>query len=160
MSKIIVIGFGNPLRSDDSFGWKAIEELQSVVTAKNVEFIECQQLAPEFAEKISKASLAIFVDADSNGVAGAVHCYPIHPMPKDQASALTHHLDPCALVTLAEKLYGHAPEALVVSVTGECFGFGKTLSEPVASSLPGVVRHLADVIHEKSQNPIRELVHA
>src|SRR4051812_37540023 len=104
MPNIIVIGFGNPLRSDDSFGWKATEELQSIVTARNVEFIECQQLAPEFAEKISKASLAIFIDADSNGVAGAVHCYPIQPLPRDEAGAITHHLDPVTLVTLAEKL--------------------------------------------------------
>jgi hydrogenase maturation protease len=159
MAKIVVIGFGNPLRSDDSFGWKATEELQAIVTEKDVEFIECQQLAPEFAEKISKASLAIFIDADSNGVAGAVHCYPIYPK-SCEADSITHHLDPCTLVTLAEKLYGRAPEALVVSVTGECFGFGKTLSEPVASSLPGVVRHLADVIHEKSLHPTRELVPA
>ncbi len=157
MSRILVIGYGNPLRSDDGFGWRATEELQQSISAKEVEFVECQQLAPELAQKISEKDLVIFIDADSNGVAGQVHCYPVRAEDKkDKNPVMTHHLDPCALLALSSELYGRAPEALVVSVTGECFGYGKQLSQPVASSLPGVVRHLVTVIEEKSG----ELVHA
>lgn len=160
MSKVLVVGYGNPLRSDDSFGWRATEELQQVISSKEVEFVECQQLCPELADKISKTELAIFIDAATNGVAGAVHCYPVRPAKKQEGdSILTHHLDPCTLLGLTEKLYGHAPEAMVVSVTGECFGYGKKLSEPVASSLPGVVRHLSTVI-EKRRVAKRELIEA
>ena len=158
MSRIMVVGFGNPLRSDDGFGWRATEELQQIIPGKDVEFVECQQLAPELAQKIAEKELVIFIDADSNGVAGEVHCYPVSAPKKDATVTMTHHLDPCALLGLARQLYGKVPEALVVSVTGECFGYGKQLSEPVASSLPGVVRHLATVIHEKSRS--HELVHA
>jgi hydrogenase maturation protease len=148
MSKIMVIGYGNPLRSDDSFGWRATEELQHAISMKGVEFVECQQLAPELAQKIAEKDLVIFIDADSNGVAGQIHCYPVRPAKPGNNSVMTHHLDPCALLSLANELYNRVPEAMVVSVTGECFGYGKQLSTPVASSLPGVVRHLTHVIEE------------
>ena len=33
MAKILVIGYGNPLRGDDSFGHRAVEKLKEEVTA-------------------------------------------------------------------------------------------------------------------------------
>ncbi|HWR35303.1 MAG TPA: hydrogenase maturation protease [Clostridia bacterium] len=157
MSKVIVIGYGNPLRSDDSFGWRATEELQKLISNNEVEFIECQQLGPELAEKISHTELVIFIDASTNGVAGTISCRNIEAA-EPKSGSLTHHMDPSTLLTCALTLYKQCPEALMVTVTGECFGYGKNLSQPVAKSLPGIVHHLHEVVAQKCG--MAEVAHA
>ena len=156
MANILVIGFGNPLRSDDSFGLQAVEQLKQDVRVKEVEFVECQQLTPELAEKVAKSDLVLFVDADTDGVAGSIHCRQI--VPKKQDAAMAHHLDPCALLGISEKLYRKVPEAMLVTVTGECFGYGKQLTFEVQKALPGVVQHMKEMIEEKVAP--RQTVHA
>lgn len=148
MANILVIGYGNPLRSDDSFGLQAVEHLKKDVNVKEVEFIECQQLTPELAEKVSKADLVLFVDADTDGVAGSVHCRQIVPK-RERNPSMAHHLDPCALLGISENLYHKTPEAMMVTVTGECFGYGKQLTFEVQKALPGVVQHMKEMIQEK-----------
>ncbi len=150
MSKVLVIGFGNPLRSDDSFGLRAVDKLKEEVKEHDVEFIECQQLTPELAEKVSQAELVLFVDADMDGVAGSIHCRQIAPPRGKQPEAIVHHLDPCALLGLANTLYKKVPEAMLLTVTGECFGYGTQLSFEVSKALPGVVHHMKELIEEKT----------
>jgi|KBSSwiStaDraftv2_1062776.scaffolds.fasta_scaffold1037362_2 hydrogenase maturation protease len=155
MAKILVIGYGNPLRGDDSFGHRAVQKLREYVTLREVEFVECQQLMPEQAEAVSKAELVLFVDADMDGVAGTVHSRRIVPEIR-KSDALVHHLDPGALLGLSKALYKRTPESMLMTVTGECFGYGAQLSTEVAKALPGVVQHMKEMIMEKCG----ELTHA
>ena len=150
MAKVLVIGFGNPLRSDDSFGIQTVERLKASVEAEEVEFVECQQLTPELAEPVSRADLVLFVDADMDGVAGSIHSRRVLPEVRRRSSdALVHHLDPQALLGLSETLYQHAPHAMLMTVTGECFGYGSQLSPEVEKELPGVVEHMKELIAER-----------
>ncbi len=148
MANILVIGYGNPLRSDDSFGLQAVEQLKKDVNVKGVEFVECQQLTPELAEKVAKSDLVLFVDADTDGVAGSIHCRQIVPR-REAGPGMVHHLDPCALLGVSENLYHKVPEAMLVTVTGECFGYGKQLTFEVQRALPGVVQHMKEMIERK-----------
>ncbi len=148
MAKILVIGYGNPLRSDDSFGLRAVEQLKQDVKGQDVELIECQQLTPELAERVAKADLALFVDADTDGVSGTMHSRRVEPRTDQQSDSLLHHLDPSSLLGLTKTLYKKTPEAMLLTVTGECFGFGRQLSAEVAKALPGVVHHIEELIEE------------
>ena len=56
--RVIVIGYGNPLRGDDGVGLAAIERLESLAP-REVELIFTQQLTPELAQSVATASLAI-----------------------------------------------------------------------------------------------------
>jgi hydrogenase maturation protease len=150
MAKVVVIGFGNPLRGDDSFGMQAVERLKAEVTGEQIQFIECQQLIPELAECVSKAELVLFVDADMDGVAGTTHSHRILPAETRRNDSLVHHLDPSALLGLSEALYHRVPEAMLMTVTGECFGYGSRLSPEVAKALPGVVEHIKELIFSRS----------
>ncbi len=152
MAKVLVIGFGNPLRSDDSFGIQAVEKLKETVRSTDIEFIECQQLTPELAEQISRSELALFVDADMDGVAGSIHSRRILPKQRLGGETLVHHLDPSTLLGLSERIYHRFPEAMLMTVTGECFGYGSQLSPEVAKALPGVVEHMRELIVEKCGN--------
>ncbi len=149
MAKVLVIGFGNPLRSDDSFGIQAVEKLKQCVNGSEIEFIECQQLTPELAEQVSRVDLALFVDADMDGIAGTIHSHRVLPSNRPAGETLVHHLDPSTLLGLSQRIFHRAPEAMLMTVTGECFGYGSQLSSEVAKALPGVVKHMRELIVEK-----------
>ncbi len=149
MAKVLVIGFGNPLRSDDSFGIQAVEKLKKSVGGSDIEFIECQQLTPELAEQVSRSDLALFVDADMDGISGTIHSRRVLPSQRAAGESLVHHLDPSTLLGLSEMIFHRAPEAMLMTVTGECFGYGSQLSSEVAKALPGVVEHMRELIIEK-----------
>lgn len=154
MAKTLVIGYGNPLRGDDSFGHRAVEKLKQEVTDNEVQFIDCQQLTPEMAEQVSRADLVLFVDADMDGIAGTIHSRKIVPSDKPSPDSLAHHLDPCALLGLAQALYHRVPQAMLMTVTGECFGYGSQLSTEVAKALPGIVQHMKELICENLTPPV------
>ena len=161
MAKVLVIGFGNPLRSDDSFGIQAVEALKHAVSGRDVEFIECQQLTPELAERVARSELALFVDADMDGVAGTFRSRRVLPSNRPSREILVHHLDPSTLLGLSERIFHRVPEAMLMTVTGECFGYGSQLSAEVAKALPGVVEHLRELIVAKcaATHPATVTVH-
>lgn len=148
MARILVVGYGNPLRSDDSFGLRAVEQLKKDIKGQEVELLECQQLTPELAERLSRVDLALFVDADTDGVSGMTHTHSLAPRREQNSDSLMHHLDPAGLLGLAEALYKKSPKAMLLTVTGECFGYGTQLSAEVAKALPGVVHHIEEIVEE------------
>ncbi len=158
MAGILVIGYGNPMRSDDSFGLRAVEQLKKDVKAQDVEILGCQQLTPELAERIAKVDLALFVDADTDGISGSMHTRHLAPRRDPDSHTMMHHLDPAGLLGLTEALYKKAPKAMLLTVTGECFGFGTQLSSEVAKALPGVVHHIEEIIDEAAHT--KNMAHA
>ncbi len=138
MQKVMLIGYGNPLRTDDAIGWRTAGELSSQITDKRVEIVACHQLNPEMAEAVAQAELVVFIDACTDGTPGRVSQRDVKPAAYSP-ELMTHHLDPESLLACAQELYGHAPRGVVICVTGECFGFGRDLTPTVERVLPGVV---------------------
>jgi hydrogenase maturation protease len=134
MPRVLIVAYGNPLRSDDGVGWAVAEELSRRLASPEVEVLQLLQLLPELAESISRADTVIFVDASCDGEPGELRCRPITPPPAK--AQFTHQLSPAELLGLARQLYGATPEAFCVSLTGECFEHGDELSKSVAARLP------------------------
>ena len=63
MPRVLIVAYGNPLRSDDGVGWVVAEELRRRLASPEVEVLRLQQLLPEVAESLSRADAVIFVDA-------------------------------------------------------------------------------------------------
>ena len=59
MARSLIIGYGNPLRSDDGFGWHATQKLTIQLHYADVEIITRHQLTPELAETASHFHLVI-----------------------------------------------------------------------------------------------------
>lgn len=137
--RVLVIGYGNPLRGDDGLGWRVAERLAG--EWPDAEVITCQQLTIDLAEPISRADRVAFVDAAAYGVPGTVYEQPLQPDASAPAS-FTHHAVPGVLLAVSEKLYGRLPQAVLFSVVGEVFEHGWTLSPRVETALPGVIRRL------------------
>lgn len=131
MGRVLVIGFGNPLRGDDGLGWVAAERLLGHEEA--LEVLAVHQLTPELAEPVSRADLVIFIDARQDGTPGEVSLEAVLPEPP---AAFWHHVTPGILLGSAQTLYGRSPEAVLFSITGEEFGYREGLSPVVEAALP------------------------
>jgi hydrogenase maturation protease len=149
MNGVLIVGYGNPLRSDDGVGWHAARRLVGDPRLDGAEVITCQQLTPELAADVSGASLVVLVDASVNGGApGSVAVRCIQPWGDPPPLAWSHHLDPAALAALADALYGTVPPIVLVSVAAESFAEGDSLSGPLQQALPEVVEVVAEVLKE------------
>jgi hydrogenase maturation protease len=105
---VLVVGYGNPLRTDDGVGWHAARLLAADPRLADAQVLARHQLAPELAADVSRASLVVLVDANADGDPGSVTVGQVRPEPATSAS-WSHHLTPEALAGLAETLYGPVP---------------------------------------------------
>lgn len=142
----LIIGYGNPLRCDDGFGWVAAQRMANDLDGSHVQVVACQQLTPELAEPVSRATRVVFVDARVEGVPGQIVCQQLSrdstPVP-----ASAHHLTPAALLAWADTLYGANPDAAwIVSVTGACFDHGEGLSPALTTALPATLDLLTQLV--------------
>jgi hydrogenase maturation protease len=138
---VLVIAWGNPLREDDGVAWHVLEALRGLQPRPFIPAMRLRhahQLTPEMAECVSRAAGVVFVDARRDGVPGEIRCEPVAPAAG--ANPLAHSVSPPTLLLYAESLYGRAPQAAVVSVTGERFGLGEGLSPVARRSVPRAVR--------------------
>ena len=136
---MLIIGYGNPLRGDDGFGWRAAEQLREVALPET-EVLTVHQLTPELAEDASRAELVVFIDAREGGVPGSWKREEIAPGAGRQP--FTHHVTPASLVSAAGTLYGCAPRAVLFTMAGESFEFGEGLSLRVAAALPEMLEEV------------------
>ncbi len=134
MTRTLVIAYGNPLRCDDGLAWRLVEDFLQREIPNDVEVMTCHQLTPELTSSVNAASLVLFIDAARAGVPGDVVCTPLEP--KARSFAFSHEFSPAAVLSLAQKLYGTCPAAFAISLCGECFDHGRTLSSKVTENLP------------------------
>lgn len=144
MSSVIVIGYGNPLRSDDGFGWHAGRLLAHALAGQDAEVITCHQLTPELAERLSQSRCAVFIDADAQGEPGKIHRRAVRP--QEASSTFTHNCTPSGLLASAERLYGRRPQAVVITVSAQSFAFGDILSPAVSAALPKVAKYVCRLV--------------
>lgn len=141
MSKILVIGWGNPLRGDDGVGWRAAELLSAKLQHHDVAVRVSHQLMPEFAEDISQSDFVVFIDAACDNSPGEIRLQKVEP-DRAPSAAFSHQLSPPALLGMAERLYGSRPEACFFSVGARSFEYGEVLSPEVESALPGLLEEV------------------
>jgi hydrogenase maturation protease len=137
MATVLIIGYGNRLRSDDGLGVRVAEELSHSNLAVGAEILVRHQLTPDLAECISRMDAVLFIDAARTGAPGEIHCTRVEPYHPDQLFA--HQLTPETLMSLCCELYGACPQAFELSVCGECFELGDQLSAAVAEEVPHLV---------------------
>lgn len=145
MKKILIIGYGNPNREDDGVAWHILEKLAThfdmplspALAADEFDpdryphLVFELQLFPEMAETMTNYDYVCFVDAHTGAYDEEVRVATIDPY--FQASPFTHHLTPESCLVIAQTLYGHAPQGLLVSVRGYHFGYKTELSEQTAT---------------------------
>lgn len=142
MTRILIIGYGNPLRRDDGFGWHVAHALQAKTVASDIEIIACRQLTPDLAEPLSRAQYGIFIDAVARGAPGVLSVQMVQKQALGSVR-LSHHSSPQDLIAGAETWYGSGPRAsYLISVSANDFGFGESMSDHVAQIVPLAIKEI------------------
>jgi hydrogenase maturation protease len=121
---ILVIGYGNSLRCDDGVGPYIASHVETW-EIPDVKAIAVQQLTPDLAEKLIKADLVIFVDANLTHTK-TVQVYPIAIAESGMVTG--HWCEPSILLAITQALHGWHPKAWWVTVPGSNFDLGETFS--------------------------------
>lgn len=141
-SRLLIIGYGNPLRGDDGVGWQIADPLARLV-GDSAQVLNVHQLTPELAEPISGADLVVFIDACYEGQPGTWTCETIRP-DLNPSQRFSHYFTPANLLSYTHAVFGVSPKALLVSVAGSSFDYSQELSPTVAAIVPEIVASVCE----------------
>jgi hydrogenase maturation protease len=152
---ILVVGYGNALRTDDGIGWHAAERLADDERLNGAVVLRRHQVTPELALDISAVSLVVFIDASRDLVPGSVDITRVERT-GDAGQTSSHHLGPPVLVALAHELYGRAPAAFVVRCGVASLEMGDQLTPAVEAALATVIDAVVGIVnaHATQLEPI------
>jgi hydrogenase maturation protease len=152
----LVVGYGNPLRTDDGVGWHAAERLADDPRLEGVTVLRRHQLTPELALDISVATRVVLVDARHGAAAGTFTAARVERA-ESSATTWSHHLGPPSLIALAHELYGRVPDVFLVSCGVNSLEIGDRLSVEVEAALPRVVDAVAELVVPRAAEPVADL---
>jgi hydrogenase maturation protease len=142
---LLVIGYGNTLRSDDAVGPRVAEAL-SALKLSGVRTLSCALLTPELADLISRSNCVVFVDA-STGPSEKVQLQQLSPA--DSSQILAHAADPRTLLALARHVFGHAPTGWRLTIPVESMEIGETLSLTAQKGVTDAISAIQMIIGTK-----------
>lgn len=159
----LLLGYGNIDRQDDGVAWHILRavaqrfgsdlpevpEVAHTDLMKNLALHFELQLTPEMAELVSSYERVAFIDAHTGRVEQPLHHEILKP--EFVSSPFTHHLTPSTCLSLAETLYSHAPQAVLVSVRGYEFGFARTISDPTRALVGEAAKWLVKWLQQQPQ---------
>jgi hydrogenase maturation protease len=148
--RILIVAYGNPLRSDDGIAWHAAEMLRREFPAPPTEILCVHQLTPEISETASRADELIFIDAACDGEPGRIVVAEVGS--SDEPVRSSHRLTPQQIVALCRQLYGVGPQAFAVSISGRSFEHGDALSQELRAALPRLVATVRELIDRFNQS--------
>jgi hydrogenase maturation protease len=133
---LLIIGYGNTLRRDDGVGPKAADSV-GALGLPGVRTLAAPLLTPEIAEPVSRASAVIFVDA---AVDAPREVQVRELSPADTSQVMAHAASPATLLALARDVFGHAPQAWLITVPVADMGIGEELSPFACRGLEVAIR--------------------
>ncbi len=148
--RVLVIGFGNPLRGDDGIGWNAADALARSIRDDRIRIMPCIQLTLDLAESIARAESVIFIDAAIDLAAGQLRMERLAPEAHGEESG-THHFDPRTLLMCAQVLYGRAPEALMITMGGASFDCRDEMSSAVRERFSLLLARIREEIARRAE---------
>lgn len=147
MPRLLIVAYGNPLRSDDGVGWRAAAALEKTFAPDKAEILSLHQLGPELAENASHSEFVIFVDAATGpGRPGEIQVEELaESASASETSAFCHAMSPSQVLALAVQLYNCRPRAFSITVVGENFNHGESLSPSVEAALPALLARIEEL---------------
>jgi hydrogenase maturation protease len=142
----ILLACGNALRGDDGIALYLAHQLYGTICDAETAIVCSHQWLPEQAEDLSRANLAVFVDASVMVPAGEIQVLPV-TVGKEIAGTTSHSVSPERLMRLAQDIFGAAPEkAFLVTIGGTSFEPGSEFSAPVRMAISAALRQIQELL--------------
>ena len=113
----IIIGYGNKLRGEDSFGLEVIKKLKKE-KLKNTQLLSLFQLTPELCLDLLDASEIIFIDAQFSNTE---HYSLSSNIEVNNSMNLSHHISYRTIIDMLNTLYDRYPKYQVYSMCTNSF---------------------------------------
>ncbi len=147
---ILVIGYGNPLRSDDGIGQRIATLMEQRLKSEALRVLTAYQLTPELVAPIRDAHLVIFIDARVGNKMGTIISEVVE-LQTTVNGAFTHNVSPGILLGAAFELYNVKPSGLLISIVAANFDYGSELSDEMNHLLPVIADQVESIIKMKMQ---------
>jgi hydrogenase maturation protease len=155
MPTVLIVAYGNPMRCDDGVAWRAVDALENKFSS-DVEILRLHQLTPELSDTVRDFRCVIYVDAASCD--GSLNKPGVIRVEEIRAGAsepvrFSHVFSPKKVLDLAVQLYGASPKAFVITVAGDNFDHGDSLSAAVSAALPDLVAKISGLVEQSLSKP-------
>ena len=146
VTKVLLIGFGNPGRLDDGLGPRLAEMLEPL-NLPGLTIDSDYQLIVEDAAEVAKYDAVIFADAT---VAGAEPFWIKRIYPEaTQLSFSSHSVSPQGIVSLAKELFHAEPDAYILGIRGYDFNeFAEKLSPKAIENLNAAFDYVTNALRQ------------
>ena len=142
---MLVIGYGNDLRSDDGAG-RAVADAIADRALPGVEVRSMSQLTPELSLEIAGRNTVVFVDADVD--ATELRTRKVEAGPAGDR-VMTHHGDPATLLDLTSTVGEIPAEAFVVSIPATNLEMGFEFSPATANAVDAAVDFIVELAQQR-----------
>lgn len=146
LPKVLVIGYGNTLRSDDGAGQRVamlVEDWQ----LPQVRSLAVHQLTPELSAELATAQIVIFVDAYPD--CSTVQLHSLSDEVMETTDRLGHTSNPRSLLNLAKTLYDATPTAWWVLIPAVNFDFGEEFSPTTQAGVAMALEKINQLISDR-----------
>ena len=152
MTKILIIGYGNPGRLDDGLGPAFAEAVQKY-NINGVSVDSDYQLTVEDAVDIAQHDIVLFADAD---VKGPEPFYLKKVKPATVVSLSSHSIKPNSLIGLVKESFNREVKAYVLGIRGYEFNeFEEKLSEKATQNLHEALIFIKPLLENSNFHEIR-----
>lgn len=149
-SPVLVIGYGNTLRSDDGAGQKVVQIIDRW-NLPQIRSLFVHQLTPELAVLLAEVELAFFIDvyciAEDTGIKDS----SIQVIRVDGQSTVGegvgHLSDPQSLLYLTNLVYGQVPSAWWILIPAINFEFGEKMSALTTLGINKAVEEIKNILY-------------
>lgn len=141
MSRITVLGVGNPLLKDDGVGPRVIEELNKGVLPSNVDAVEAGRSFFQLWDICRQSKHVIIVDAlQAGGPPGTIYLLNHREISRHtEASLFGHEDDLLGAIDLLAR-FDTIPEVTVIGIEPKEISFALELSPEISARIPRLVR--------------------
>lgn len=151
--KVIVLGIGNILRSDDQLGARVIADLGEY-ERRDILTIEAGTAPLHYLSELSETENLIVVDIIAgNKKPGEIYHFSSQDRPAQQKNKTQlHNLSLNQLISLAQEINDLPQSIYYYGLQGADWSWGTSLSSPVKKALPKLISLLEAKIKELTKN--------